>query len=535
MKKLISMVASVLIAASGFSAYGQNDDRDTEATVTQISQLQWRVTWEDWSSANPMNCIFDKTNEIFTPYLTSADNQVTKIYYTQQIIFPDYGKYFTVNLEGLNLPDGEYELTIPEAYVALMPGNEPNVTQYLTLIIGDMPEISHQVKISEINNNIIDIYWENVTKLTPEKTNGAYIQHVTTGKTFDMQYLQGDNYSTANLRIVNDFLRLNITNNHPDLPNGDFKLYLPAGYVKFNDGNTNEAIDGYEFSYAAPWSEGPKTISGPDSDDIITVIWTNAAEVFLNESFRGEFGINGPMVFYGTESEQAFIPASQFLVDGNTVTVNISGLGITNGSCRFLIPDGYLYINNNGETGLNEGVYYDFTYENGEDPSNPGEDNYPLYDGNATWNIKSGDKVEFAANPVSVTWGGNKISFVENPDDFVNLYGSFVGYRTLEYGTEVTVSEDGTKLLINLGNLPSDTYRLNVPEACVYIEQNNEIYVNTATSIDNLQIDNSSSVEKLDAENSTIEIYNIQGTKITDGLENLPKGIYIINGKKIIK
>lgn len=543
MKKLFTTTLLLLCGICGFQSLAQNnDDLDAEAVIRQVAPLRWNVVWEDYTFVNPGYCIYDETDPEFRAFLVNSDDEQIPLYYQQQIEFPLYGNYFTVILEGMDLPDGNYELNIPEYYVDMVPGRVPNVHQYLPIEIGGNQDIPFEVNIKPLEGNYFDISWSGVTSLQEADTTGAYMINQETDARFDLYYLEDFMFSEANLRIEGNILRVNITNRYPDLPGGVYKFYLPEGYVYFNGTDvTNQAIDGYEFTYDAPFDEGPVECNGPDDAGLITVTWTSATALSFNEDWKDDGYIFGPTLFYGNEGNMSTIPASKLSISGTTLIVDISYLANLKGSCRLLIPDSYLCVTNGGVSDFSYEVYYDFVCnEGGEDPDQPGE-SLPLYPGMAEWNIESGASLKPDDYPVVVNWDRQQLTLAPDAEP-VNLYSSMVGYVELEYGTDVFISDDGTELWINLITLTDEVYRLNVPESCVIIDVDGTKYHNMATSLDNLIVtnDDPGSVESLRDGSGLFRVFNLKGVKVletenTSELKNLPGGLYIINGKKVLK
>jgi hypothetical protein len=53
----------------------------------------------------------------------------------------------------------------------------------------------------------------------------------------------------------------------------------------------------------------------------------------------------------------------------------------------------------------------------------------------------------------------------------------------------------------------------------------------TVTDIDLIEVEESSDYP---SESNGIEVYNLQGVKVAEALEDLPRGIYIVNRKKVL-
>lgn len=538
MKKHIAILVVLLSFISAFQAKAE----DEIAVITHIEALQWKLTWEDYRGVNPMNVILD--NPEYMAYLTDDEGNKTWLYYKKEVVFPEYGNYFTINLESLDLAEGEYELTIPAAYIQFVPGNAPNVEQFFDIIVGEEPESDFPVVISGLNDNTFDIYWENVTALSPGDTTGAFIVNVQTQEKYDMAFLQGENYSSANIRISSAFLKVNITNNYPDLPDGKYEFYLPAGYVTFNGtGRGNEAIEGYELNYVAPWSEGPVAVDGPDEDGLITMTWENASEARYNPDYKGDgFGTTGISVYDGKDIQVAIPYPTNITSEGNVVTIHLNGLGLASGQCQMVVPEDCIIITVEGEEGLTNGFVYRFDYVNPdeeEDPE-PGVPIIPEYPGEAEWSVEEGGKLSEENAIIEVSWQGHLLTPVENPEDQVSIFGETMGYKELAFGTEVNISEDNSALIIDLSGLAPDHYRINMPAGYVYFDADGGTFINGYSALENVVILSGAGVDGLSSEQGIFKVFSLKGEKIMEtekeeDIRTLPKGIYIINGRKVVK
>lgn len=496
-----------------------------EAIITQIEPLQWKVEWPGYLFISQTDTDYFDNNA----FLTDKDNKVTVLYSNlhgdhadPEIIFPeDWGNYFTLNLQKLNLTDGVYTLTIPEGYVTLGSERVDSKAMNFDIEVGKTPDVNYTVQFSEVEGNYFDISWENVTLLTRGTTEGAYMRNVMTNEEYPLTYLHDDLYSQCQIRIYNgDRLRVNFTNNYPELPSGMYELYLPAGYVKFNGTEkSNEAIEGHFFSYSRPWSEGEIEFNALLDENKLTVTWKDASAISYNEDYEGDGQIIDGLTLFTGDYIYNLDSQLDFSVNGNTLTVDLSGLTLEDGECILLIPEDSFFVTVNDVTNYTDGATFRFNYGNGDNPDVP-----QFYLGEATWTTVSGNMLE-------VSWDNNELSFVENPEK-CSVYNLETGLLNLEYGKEVWLSEDRTKLIISLEGLPELTYRVNVPEACVYILVPDAELLNQATSLDNF----TSGVDAVATEGRFVVI-SLSGIVVLDttnaaDLDNLPRGFYIINGKK---
>ena len=525
--------------ASDFSALFITVDKapsadPNAATITQIEALQWKVEWPGYTSINKTDSDYNGTNVILTDSAGKTTTLYSDVHGTENpsIIFPDYGNFFTINLTKLNLANGDYQLTIPAGFVELGTGRVPSPAQYFEITVGGSgPSLTHNPVFSDLQVNYIDITWENVTTLAEGTTKGAYMRNVMTNKNYDLYFLENDNYSTANVRIFdNHVLRVNITNNYPTLPAGMYELYIPADYVLFN-GTTegNVAIEGHMFTYTPAWSEGNIVMDGPTSDNIITLTWEDATAIQYNTDYKGDGQkITGVTIFDSKDQQITLDYPGEISIDANVMTIDLNGVPVADGECILLIPEDILMVTVDDVTDYTFGNSFRFTFGDG------GNDNpdVPQYNGEATWSVKSGDTVT-GGTLIEVGWNNYTLEFIPDAEQF-SIHNPATGVIDLDYGTEVTLSEDKTRILIDINSYPSYAYRVNVPEACVYLDINGKKYFNTGTSMDNVIV----SVESIEAENGHFRVINLQGIVVMDtdscnDLKNLPAGIYIVNGKKV--
>lgn len=508
------------------------------ATITQIESLQWMVQWKDYAFISQRDTDYE---EIYA-LLTNAAGETIELYpnlhgaENPNVIFPESGNFFTVNLTGLGLADGTYQLTIPAQYVELGPKRIFNEAQYFDITVGSTPTAVNTPQFTTIVDNWFDISWENVTSLAKGNTTGAYIRNVNTNEEYQMLFLEGDSYSKANLRIYQDYkIRVNLTNNYPDLPNGLYELYIPAGYVKFNGTQrTNEAIEGYMFTYVQAWSDGPVEFNGLTDDNIISLTWPNASAIQYNADYTGDgYGIYGITIWDSYNNQLNLDYPEDFTISGNKLSIDLTDMPLNAGECSVLVPEGCMFVTVAGITDYAMEVRFTFQY--GQEIVTP---DVPQYNGEATWNFSDGATI----NPeqiVEVTWGNYELSFNADAEP-VSLYSPMQGLVELAYGSEVKLSADKTKILIDLSYLEDDFYTsLNVPEACVFLTIDGTKYFNTATSIYEITLDGNSGVTSVEAD-GRYRVVNMQGITVLDtdsaaDLNSLPRGLYIVNGVKTVR
>ena len=100
--------------------------------------------------------------------------------------------------------------------------------------------------------------------------------------------------------------------------------------------------------------------------------------------------------------------------------------------------------------------------------------------------------------------------------------------------TDINVDIEGT-------NVPDGVYTLYIPEALVLLTVNNVNYLNSPYYSDPIIIGDTESVFKeinKDNQMTGVTVYNLNGVKMlessdSNAVNNLAKGLYIINGKKV--
>lgn len=451
MKKLSAILGAMFFATVPLSASAAG------VVATHIAEYQWKITWEDYDYVNTGLCIYNQ--EPYMAYMTDLEgNDRVTLYYERQVIFPSTGNYITVNLESIKPADGSYILVIPEEYVQLVPGSIYNETEYFRIEVGEDLDVSYLPVFSEVNGNAFNISWENVTELQPGITEGAYMVNVATDERYEMLYLVDDLYSKANLRVEGEFLKVNLTNNYPNLPGGTYRLYIPADYVKFNGSDIgNEAIDGFEFTYEAPWLEGPVVVEGPNDENILTLTWTNATALEYNNEYAGDgYGVLGVSIYDGKDILVDVPYPSNISFEGNVMTIDLNGLHITSGNCQLIVPEDCIYVTVNGIKDLTFGVFYRFVYENGstpDDPDDPENPGYPEFEGNISWKIPNLGKIYTNSEPIEVSFEGFEIYINEEAEDGIGVHTPVTGYFELIWGEEAVISEDKKTLYLYLNEL----------------------------------------------------------------------------------
>ena len=107
--------------------------------------------------------------------------------------------------------------------------------------------------------------------------------------------------------------------------------------------------------------------------------------------------------------------------------------------------------------------------------------------------------------------------------------GAFVGTYIKQLVPEADIFLSGNKFWYSKGQTTTKAFR-------GYFEFDDVLDEFDAAEVKmNLVLDNTTKIENIDSELSNGVIYNLNGVKVGTDQKNLGKGIYIVNGKKIVK
>ena len=131
-----------------------------------------------------------------------------------------------------------------------------------------------------------------------------------------------------------------------------------------------------------------------------------------------------------------------------------------------------------------------------------------------------------------------KVSFEDNELVYnsgvitVYVYEPEFDTYDLEYSKEVTINNDN-ELVIDLTSLAPGFYEVVIPEGLVFVTEDGEKYINSDIWLE-YTITLSGGVTSIQVNNDHSEIYNLKGVKMGNDLNNLTRGIYVIDGKKVM-
>ena len=175
--------------------------------------------------------------------------------------------------------------------------------------------------------------------------------------------------------------------------------------------------------------------------------------------------------------------------------------------------------------------------ENGEGAINPAQDLvFHMMPACTDYTIspESGETLEDDLT-IKISFGGNPVEYLQSE---VRLMTYEPEYRdiSLALGKEVSIS-DNNEIVIDLSGFESGEYELVVPEGFVKVTQDGSEFLSPDLWLEYTLVNNGgeSGVSSIE-ENGASEVFTIHGLRVKvspDG--SLPAGIYIVNGKKVVK
>lgn len=364
------------------------------------------------------------------------------------------------------------------------------------------------------------------------------------GSGFKTRAMQSSGITPLGMAIVDNMPTGDI---FPYEMSGKYTLHIPAGLVcrKGDPSVQNEDFDYtfnvMDYSYAAPtWTPEPSNISDvdytPEELSAVRVTFETATSI---EFANGKSGITYTAGVYGSTPNALSEDCVE--IDGNALVLDLSNL--TSGSWEISIPTGYLIL--------------DGTLASTEDK--------------ASYNVGVFSAVaEFAydadSSVITVTWEDVTAVTV---DDLTGIYLAGATEANGDFNLPLStdeVSVEGASLVVDLSaltpaELPDGSYRLILAENSLVLTANGKEWSNT-TSYFNFTFVNpneepgtdepgtdepgtdepgeggdTDGIAGIEADaNGLFTVYTLQGNKVMTGtdLNGLGKGLYIINGKKVI-
>ena len=222
--------------------------------------------------------------------------------------------------------------------------------------------------------------------------------------------------------------------------------------------------------------------------------------------------------------------AEEGAASGNVLIVKVADLldGVT-GNVTLVIPEG-IVENEDGLVNPEQSVSFKIT------PAFEGADDYEL-----TYNEET--------NALDLTWGeGLWLSINRSAQEAYFLVNEELKIETSIYDSfdnptgDVSLNDTNDTVSFSLNNLTVDgNYTLVIPEAYILIEDNNVMSASLEITYEfNLDAGvfsdgHTVGVSSLNSEFvAPTGVYNLQGVKVGDSVEGLAKGLYIVNGKKVL-
>lgn len=167
----------------------------------------------------------------------------------------------------------------------------------------------------------------------------------------------------------------------------------------------------------------------------------------------------------------------------------------------------------------------------------------PAFDASlTTWTPESGETVK-TSESIKINFDGNDISPLQGVVTYSAWNDETFSFEThdLNWVEDVTISDDNT-LVISLENVTPGYWEFSIPEGfvTVNIEEDGEVVEYLSPSIwleyDVIQGTPSVKVKTIGSENGVYPVYTVNGVRVgdSDATQNLRKGIYIVNGHKVV-
>ena len=144
---------------------------------------------------------------------------------------------------------------------------------------------------------------------------------------------------------------------------------------------------------------------------------------------------------------------------------------------------------------------------------------------------ETGSEISQDEATIKISFGGNEIEY-NSGEVALYVYEPEFESEDLEYSEEVTINK-ANELVIDLTSFAPGYYEVVIPEGLVFVTEDGEKYINSDIWLE-YTISKSDGVTSIQVNNASSQIYNLNGVKSGDSLTNLKRGIYVINGKKVM-
>ena len=338
---------------------------------------------------------------------------------------------------------------------------------------------------------------------------------------FDFTVEQEDNY----IRLVL---------NEPIKDAGKYSVMItPYTFVAFGEDNAYYQEDFITLTYdvvgpvANPY-DVPFIIVDPAAAVVESLLWF---ELDMNqESGYNEFLVNNEDGVYFTKDGDYYCPAIPESW-GNVLYFNPTQYISTSGDYALVIEKGAMGWKNENETVNNPEQYvFNFKVESSASESPAGlpfvldpEDGAVVKELSEIYMTFDNEYYDIYLDPYTIylmdeNW--DNVPFkVEQSAESANTYIITI---TDEAGNPASVTTAGT-------------YMLAFEPEAIMCEGDVDFYINYDMLMFTFTVDpNASGVETINANKAPEGVYNLMGVKVADTTENLPAGIYIVNGKKVV-
>ena len=466
---------------------------------------------------------YDENDKPYSIDLNEGDIEVNAV--NSDVIVPEWNVTLNEDKNGLNLtfvenlPIGKYNVVIPAGFVVVN-GDALNAAETLELEVAtaggdvEISSASASIKGISLNGEVkqAEIVWsdssdEDLTIALNEACNGL----LTIENADTEELVEGFTYA------LNDESTAVVITFAEALEAGSYAVIIPEGFVLINDeeceGTTilleveteggDVPVDGYNAMINAINANGVKEAN---------ITWVNAddetATLELNEECTEKVTVT-------TEAEGVTVPEYTVSVEDDAITISFEET-LAEGDYTVYVPEGYVLVN--GEECTAEYLTLTVATEGGDVPV--GGFN-ALINGYGTDGITAAD----------ITW----VQVLEDEEVKATLElnedcEEEVGVVAIDSDAIVppfTVSVEDDILTISFSDcLEIAEYAVTIPAEFVLV--NGEPCTETTLTLQVLV----SGIDSIFGNDGDVKVYNLNGVQVNK--ENLSKGLYIINGKKVM-
>lgn len=306
---------------------------------------------------------------------------------------------------------------------------------------------------------------------------------------------------------------------------------LPSPYVRPLP-SKYDWFDGYAVMYG-------EKLNQPYSMEIVSTSGIKA----LDPKGQAIPILNFQLTEYQEEEDTPNYPSAQFIITLDGFQMEVGG------KYSLYIPAGALNVKvTDSEILPNEVIEYSFTLEDGQ--------NEPVYTPPVVTpepgEVKELSSIELYWICVIPEYGNdllNEVNYVDPEANIPSITATCNGEPIEDPTTDfrwtskdaVTPGSAGDIFIINLSkdgeSVADGNYVITIPEGYLQISDIEQGTVYSEKIVLEYKVNNgSTSVNVIGSQDSNNEVYNLNGVKVSDnGLNNLPKGVYISNGKKVVK